>query len=61
MDAPQWLNELRAELARHNLPPFYVERLVSELSDHFTDFMEDRMSTDAKDLRRRVPAAGNAR
>ena len=50
MDAKRWLNELRAELARRKLPPLYVERLVLELSDHFSDCMEDRMSTDAKDL-----------
>ena len=40
----------RAELARRKLPPLYVERFVSELSDHLTDWREDRMSTDAKDL-----------
>jgi hypothetical protein len=51
MDAQQWLNQLQAALARQNLPPFYVERLVAELSDHITDSLEDRMSTDAKDLR----------
>lgn len=51
MDARPWLEHLRHELARQNLPPLYVERLVEELSDHLTDFMEDRMSTDAKDLR----------
>ena len=28
-----------------------MERLLSELSDHITDSLEDRMSTDAKDLR----------
>ena len=50
MDAPHWLHELRAELARRKLPPLYVERFVSEMSDHFSDCMEDRMSTDAKDL-----------
>ncbi len=50
MDARPWLNELRAELARRKLPPLYVERFVLELSDHFSDCMEDRMSTDAKDL-----------
>ncbi len=50
MDAQRWLRELRAELTRSKLPPFYVERLVVELSDHLTDCMEDRMSTDAKDL-----------
>lgn len=51
MDAQQWLEQLHAALARQKLPPFYVERLVAELSDHVTDFMEDHMSTDAKDLR----------
>lgn len=50
MDAQHWLRELRAELARRRLPPQYVERFVLELSDHVTDFQEDRMSTDAKDL-----------
>jgi hypothetical protein len=51
VDAQRWLEELRAELDRRKLPPFYVERLAGELSDHLTDFLEDRMSTDAKDLR----------
>jgi hypothetical protein len=51
VDAQRWLEELRAELERRRLPPPYVERLASELSDHLTDFLEDRMSTDAKDLR----------
>lgn len=51
MDAQRWLHELRAELARRKLPPLYVERFVLELSDHLTDCMEDRMSTDAPDLR----------
>lgn len=50
MDAQQWLLELRAQLARRRLPPTYVERFVLELSDHVTDFAEDRMSTDAQDL-----------
>lgn len=50
MDARQWLEQVRGELGRRKLPPFYAERLVEELSDHLTDFLEDRMSTDAKDL-----------
>ena len=50
MNAERWLEHLRAELVRRKLPPFYVERFVLELSDHFSDCMEDRMSTDAKDL-----------
>lgn len=61
MDARPWLETLRRELARQNLPPFYVERLVEELSDHFTDFMEDRMSTDAKDLRSVASHLGTVR
>src|SRR4051812_27817540 len=52
MDAQRWLSRFRIELARHRLPPPYVERLAQELSDHIHDFMEDRMSTDAKDLPR---------
>lgn len=50
MDAQRWLSHFRNELTRHRLPPHYVERLAQELSDHIHDFMEDRMSTDAKDL-----------
>jgi hypothetical protein len=50
MDAKHWLRELQAELVRRKLPPLYVERFVGEMSDHLHDFMEDRMSTDAKDL-----------
>ena len=51
MDAHRWLDQVRAKLARKNLPPLYSERLLSELSDHVTDFLEDPMSTDAtKDL-----------
>jgi hypothetical protein len=51
MDARPWLEQLRDELARRNLPPLYRERLLSELADHITDSMEDPMSTDAQDLR----------
>lgn len=61
MDARPWLDNLRRELARQNLPPFYVERLVEELTDHITDCMEDRMSTDAKDLRSLAARLGAAR
>ncbi|HTM53581.1 MAG TPA: hypothetical protein VL175_06105 [Pirellulales bacterium] len=50
MDAQRWLSRFRIELTRHRLPPHYVERLAQELSDHIHDFMEDRMSTDAKNL-----------
>lgn len=50
MNAERWLLELRAELVRRKLPPLYVERMVLELSDHVSNLLEDRMSTDAKDL-----------
>jgi hypothetical protein len=51
MERQPWLEQVRRELVHKRLPPAYVERLVFELSDHINDFMEDRMSTDAKDLR----------
>ena len=47
MDARHWLREMRSELAKHNLPSLYSERLLSELLDHITDSLEDSMSTDA--------------
>ncbi|MEX0676650.1 MAG: hypothetical protein WD063_06215 [Pirellulales bacterium] len=50
MDTKRWLSQLRAELVGRRLPSQYVERFVWELSDHVIDFLEDRMSTDAKDL-----------
>jgi hypothetical protein len=50
VDAGHWLSRLRSELERKKLPSDYVARLVAELSDHLVDFLEDRMSTDAKDL-----------
>ena len=49
MNAQQWLDQFRGELDRHKLPPLYSERLLSELSDHITDFLEDPMSTEALD------------
>ena len=55
MDARPWLEQLRSELARHKLPPLYAQRLMSELSDHLSDFLEDPMSMDAtRDLRTAV-------
>ncbi len=38
-------DELRAELVRRGLPRPYIERLLSELDDHFTDLIEERSST----------------
>jgi hypothetical protein len=58
VDARGWLENLRNELVRQKLPPFYVERLVSELSDHVNDFMEDPMRMDATDLHDAVRPLG---
>jgi hypothetical protein len=42
-----------------NLPAAYAARLVDELSDHFTDFLEDQMSTDALQSRSVVDRLGS--
>ena len=47
MVSPLWLERYRQELSRRKLPPDYVERLVQELDDHFTDITEEGMSTEA--------------
>src|SRR4051794_2843986 len=52
MGAPRRLSRFRIELTRHRLPPPYVERLPPGLFDHIPHFLENRMSTDAKDLPR---------
>jgi hypothetical protein len=36
---------LRTELERGGLPPAYIERLLGELDDHFTDLLEERNSS----------------
>ncbi len=38
-------DELRNELTRRGLPPAYIERLLSELDDHYVDLLEERSST----------------
>jgi hypothetical protein len=43
-----WLERLRGELARSRMPPAYVERLVLELSDHWSDLMEETMLTETE-------------
>ncbi len=48
--ARPWLEQVQRELHERKLPPLYVERFLSELSDHIFDSMEDPMSTDARDL-----------
>jgi hypothetical protein len=40
-----WLDDVRARLARHALPPSYIQRFTEELSDHLEDLMEENMST----------------
>jgi hypothetical protein len=62
MSCQPWLEQLRAELSRHRLPPLYAERLISELSDHITDSLEDPMSTDVRqDVRALSRSLGSPR
>ena len=42
-----WLNEVLGRLAKHALPPTYVQRFAEELSDHLEDFTEENMGTEA--------------
>jgi hypothetical protein len=56
-----WFDELRKEFVRRQLPPHYAQRLLAELSDHFNDFKEDRMSTDAADFKSVVHQLGSPR
>jgi hypothetical protein len=41
----EWQQELRRELRRQRLPSAYVERLLSELGDHYEDLFEERSSS----------------
>jgi hypothetical protein len=50
MSVQQWLESVRTECGRQHLPPVYVERLVGELSDHVTEFMEDSKSMEASEF-----------
>ena len=47
MDSQPWLDRVRERLARHVLPPSYVQRLMEELSDHLEDLKEEGMEADA--------------
>jgi hypothetical protein len=49
MPVRHWLESIRKECARQGLPPSYVERLVSELSDHVTEFNEGSNSMEANE------------
>src|SRR6478609_10145356 len=45
MANPPSRDALRTELERRGLPPAYIERLLGELGDHFTDLLEERSSS----------------
>jgi hypothetical protein len=45
---PSWLDEIRDQLKRQELPPPYVERLCRELSDHLHDIQEEKQGMDAE-------------
>ena len=47
MDNQPWLDSVREQLARHNLPPSYVQRFTEELGDHLDDVNEEGMDADA--------------
>src|SRR5208282_4444759 len=47
MDSQPWLSKVRQRLARHALPPNYVQRFIEELSDHLEDLKEENMEGDA--------------
>src|SRR5262249_53124449 len=38
-------DELRSELLRQKLPRAYIERLLSELDDHYQDLLEERSTS----------------
>ena len=44
MESQPSSGELRDELVRRGLPRAYIERLLSELDDHFVDLLEERNS-----------------
>jgi len=47
MDNQPWLDSVREQLARHRLPPSYVQRFTEELSDHLEDLNENGLEADA--------------
>ncbi|MFH0901082.1 MAG: hypothetical protein V2A73_10670 [Pseudomonadota bacterium] len=42
-----WLSRVRERLAKHVLPPSYVQRFVEELTDHLEDLKEENVEADA--------------
>lgn len=47
MDSQPWLDRVRQRLAKHALPPSYVQRFMEELADHLNDLKEENMEADA--------------
>ncbi len=43
---PSWLDLVRQRLAKHVLPPNYVERVVEELADHLEDLKKENAEAD---------------
>ncbi len=43
MESQPWLNRVRQRLAKHVLPPSYVQRFIEELSDHLDDLKAEGM------------------
>ncbi len=47
MESQPWLDRVRERLAKHVLPPSYVQRFMGELTDHLEDLKEENMEADA--------------
>jgi hypothetical protein len=47
---PAWLEALREKLAHQGLPPQYIERLVQELRDHYTDLIDEGTSMEPEKI-----------
>lgn len=47
MGSQPWLDRVREWLAKHALPPSYVQRFMEELRDHLDDLKEESMEADA--------------
>jgi hypothetical protein len=58
VERERWLDELRVELKRRYVPRRYARRLMGELSDHFTDLMEDAMNKDVQESSHAVERLG---
>ncbi len=47
MDSQPWLDRVLEQLARHDLPPNYVQGFIEELTDHLEDLKEESMEANA--------------